>query len=32
MTALKRPKPIDWEIFFWMVAMAAADGLLMWRF
>lgn len=31
-TARRRPQPIDWEILFWMVAIAAAGALVMWRF
>ena len=31
-TARRMPQPIDWEILFWMVAIAAAGALVMWRF
>jgi hypothetical protein len=31
-TVRRRPQPIDWEILFWMVAVAAAGALVMWRF
>jgi hypothetical protein len=31
-TARRMPRPIDWEVLFWMVAIAAAGALVMWRF
>jgi hypothetical protein len=31
-TARRIPQPIDWEILFWLIAIAAATALVVWRF